>query len=242
MKELSTKSFAFRCQAAHLRLVSQDIGYGIAPAHLRRADEIWSGLEKKGSQPAFENTILNVLNVSESNGLAEIDCGLMPYRCLIARLYEGLASIQPLAATGLALRACSNEVLVGKRADGAASHAGWYETTPSGGFEIGDLDADGSINVLRRMTAEFVEETGLSGSQIKNWRVSGVYYDDPTGTFDVLVELTVDSRASVPEATDEYDCLSWLSPDNVANLLGCPDKKVVDVSRWALTEWLGGAK
>jgi 8-oxo-dGTP pyrophosphatase MutT (NUDIX family) len=222
--------------------VSQDIGYGIAGAHLRRADEIWSDLEKKGSQPIFENTILNVLNFSESDGLAKIDCGLMPYRCLIARLHEGLASIQPLAATGLALRACSNEVLVGKRAGGAASHAGWYETTPSGGFEIGDVDVDGSINVLGRMTAEFVEETGLLGSQIKDWRVFGVFYDSPTGTFDLLVELTVDSRASVPKATGEYDCLSWLSPDDVADLLDRADKKVVDVSRWALTEWLDGVK
>jgi 8-oxo-dGTP pyrophosphatase MutT (NUDIX family) len=222
--------------------MSQDIGYGIAPAHLRRADEIWSDLEKKDSQPTFENTILNVLNFSEKNGLAEIDVGLMPYRCLIARLYEELPSIQPLAATGLALRARSNKVLVGKRAEAAASHAGWYETTPSGGFEIGDVDAGGSIDVLGRLTAEFVEETGLSRSQINDWRVFGVYYDGPTGTFDLLVELTVDGQASLPKASDEYDCLSWLSPSDVANLLDRADKNVVDVSRWALSEWLDSVK
>jgi hypothetical protein len=242
MKDLSTGSFALRCECAHLRLVSRAIGYGIASADRRRADEIWSNLERNGSQPTFENMILNVLSFSERNGLAEIGCGLMPYRCFIARLEQGLTSIRPLAATGLALRSCSNEVLVGKRAVGTASHAGWYETTPSGGFEIGDVGADGSISVIGRMTAEFVEETGLSGNQIDDWRIFGVYYDGPTGTFDLLVELTVDSGASIPKATDEYECLSWLSPNGVRDLLGRADIDVVDVSRWALTEWLDSTK
>lgn len=240
MTNLTGGSFAARCSRFNLELSSKVIGFGITNQDMRCVEENWNELGREHLQPPFEKTILNVLSFSEQDDEIKITCGLMLYRCLIARLGENLSSVHPFAVTGLAMRREGKEVLIGRRALTAASHGGWYETTPSGGVEQEDTQDDGSIDVFGRIASEFTEETNIPVSGIVNWGVFGFYYDDPTGTLDLILTLEIKGSSALIGPTEEYDSLDWMSFADVRNLLNRSDVKVVDVSRWALAEWLRG--
>jgi 8-oxo-dGTP pyrophosphatase MutT (NUDIX family) len=235
-------SFAMISPRADVRLVSKKINHGVLAADLDRVEDIWRELGERGEQPPFEGTIINALDVTEVDGNVRIDCGLMSYRCLVARAHQGLRSIRPVAVSGFIERSAlgGDEILVGRRATDATTHAGWYEAPPSGGLEASDVGKDGSIDVLGRLTSELEEETGINPAVVKEWKPFGLYYDDSTGTIDVVVKLAVgNSVPSSVDSSEEYDDLCWMGKVEIHALLGRIDAPVVDVSRWILSQWLG---
>jgi hypothetical protein len=236
--KIAAGSFASRCQAAHVQLISREVGYGITDSNKQRVEAIWYELAQQRRQPRFEKTILNVLDFSIDDGALKIACGLMPYRFLVGRLCDDLSSIKPLALTGITERAGTNELLIGKRALDASSHGGWYETTPSGGVELEDVRVDGAVDILHRVYGELFEEAGIPENKIESSRVFGFYYDAPTGTLDIIIRLAVGVDQLILQSTAEYGQLNWLPPNEVSDLLDRSDIDVVDVSRWAMTEWL----
>jgi 8-oxo-dGTP pyrophosphatase MutT (NUDIX family) len=233
-------SFAIITPRAEVRLVSKEIDHGVLVSDLNSVEKIWRELGEKGEQPAFEGTIVNALEVTEVGGDIKIDCGLMRYRCLVARAHQDLRSIRPLAVSGFVERSLleGGEILLGLRAPDAQTHAGWYEVPPSGGLEASDAGPDGSIDILGRLASELTEETGIDAATVEEWRLFGLYYDDPTGTIDLVVRLGLCKSAPVGYS-EEYDKLCWMGAAELRALLARVDAPIVDVSRWILSEWLG---
>jgi hypothetical protein len=233
-------SFAVRSSRADLRLVSANIGHGISASDMHRVEEIWQELGDNGNLPPFEGTILNALDVTSSDGKIAIECGLMRYRCVVARSYENLPSIKPVAVSGL-LESCASDgdvVLLGRRSWSVSTHAGWFETPPSGGLEVVDVNSDGSIDIISRLATELLEETGIERSAVIESNIFGLYYDDPTGTIDVVVRLNMGSPAPRINSTQEYTELRWMRQSEISALLQSADTNVVNVSRWILNQWL----
>jgi 8-oxo-dGTP pyrophosphatase MutT (NUDIX family) len=233
-------SFAMIIPRADVRLVSKKINHGVLAADLDRVEDIWRELGEKGEQPPFEGTIINALDVTEVDGNVRIDCGLMSYRCLVARAHQRLRSIKPVAVSGCVERSAlgRDEILIGRRAPNVTTHAGWYEAPPSGGLEASDVGMDGSIDILERLASELAEETGIDAAAVNEWKPFGLYYDDPTGTIDVVVKLDVSNSVPSVEFSEEYDKLYWMGEADIRALLARIDAPVVDVSRWILGEWL----
>jgi 8-oxo-dGTP pyrophosphatase MutT (NUDIX family) len=233
-------SFAIKSRRADVQLISKEINHGVLLSDLDRVEDIWRKLDEKGEQPPFEGTIINALDVAEVGGNVRIDCGLMSYRCLVARAHQHLRSIRPVAVSGCVERSVlgRDEILIGRRAPDATTHAGWYEAPPSGGLEASDVGMDGSINILGRLASELAEETGIDAAAVKEWKSFGLYYDDPTGRIDVVVKSDVSNSAPSAEFSDEYDKLCWMGEAEIRALLASIDAPVVDVSRWILSEWL----
>jgi 8-oxo-dGTP pyrophosphatase MutT (NUDIX family) len=236
----SHSSFAIISPRADVRLISKEINHGVLASDLDRVEGIWRELGEKGEQPPFEGTIINALDVTEVGGNVRIDCGLMSYRCLVARAHQDLRSIRPVAVSGFVERSVlgGDEILVGRRAPDATTHAGWYEAPPSGGLEASDVGMDGSIDILGRLATELAEETGIDAAVVKEWKPFGLYYDDPTGTIDVVVKLDVSNSPLSVDFSEEYDKLCWMGEAEIRALLAHIDAPVVQVSRWILGEWL----
>jgi 8-oxo-dGTP pyrophosphatase MutT (NUDIX family) len=236
----SHSSFAIISPRADVRLISKEINHGVLASDLDRVEDIWRELGEKGEQPPFEGTIINALDVTEVGGNVRIDCGLMTYRCLVARARQDLRSIRPVAVSGFVERSVlgGDEILVGRRAPDATTHAGCYEAPPSGGLEVSDVGMDGSIDILGRLASELAEETGIDAAVVKEWKPFGLYYDGPTGTIDVVVKLDVSNSPLTVDFSEEYDKLCWMGEAEIRALLARIDAPVVDVSRWSLSEWL----
>lgn len=240
MTAFGRSSLAIITARAEVRLVSKEIDHGVLASDLDHVEKTWRELGEQGEQPPFEGTIINALEVTEIGGDIKIDCGLMRYRCLVARARQDLRSIRPLAVSGFVERSLpeGGEILLGRRAPEATTHAGWYEAPPSGGLEASDVGTDGSIDILGRLASELVEETGIDAATVEEWRPFGLYYDDPTGTIDLVVKLGLRKSASVGYS-EEYDKLCWMGAAEIRALLARVDAPIVDVSRWILCEWLG---
>jgi 8-oxo-dGTP pyrophosphatase MutT (NUDIX family) len=240
MIAFSRSSFAIISPHAEARLVSKEINHGVLASDLAHVEKVWRELGEKGEQPPFEGTSVNALDVTELGGDVRISCGLMRYRCVVARAYQDLRSIRPMAVSGFVERSPVDgaEILLGRRAHYVTAYAGWYETPPSGGLEASDVGTDGSIDILGRLASELAEETGIDATTVEEWRPFGVYYDDPTGTIDVVVKLGVGKSAPSLTRSEEYDKLCWMGQAEICALLARTDAPIVDVSRWILSEWL----
>ena len=66
----------------------------------------------------------------------------------------------------------------------------------------------------------------------------GVYYDDPTGTIDIIIRLGVNGPAVRVNPTSEYSELRWAEPTEILALTKRADVQLVDISRWILKQWL----
>jgi len=234
-------SFAMKCKRADIRLRSDSIGYGVSEVDMHCVQGVWKNLRDEGKLPQFEGTILNALDFVVSDEGVTIECGLMLYRCLVARSYQNLPSIKPVAVSGFVekKRATGDgAVLLGRRSAGSSTHSGWYETPPSGGLEVADVNSDGSIDITKRLAIELFEETRIERTAVESWNMFGVYYDDPTGTIDIIVRLGVNDSALRVIPTSEYSELRWAMPSEILALTERADVRVVDVSRWILNQWL----
>ena len=233
-------SFAIRSSRADIRLRCASVGHGVSPDDMHRVEVIWQKLSDERKLPQFEGTILNALDFTVSSEGITIECGLMRYRCLIARSHENLPTIKPVAVSGFVEKSSADgcSVLLGRRSERASTHAGWYETPPSGGLEVADVNLDGSIDVSKRLASELLEETGIERSAVTNWNMFGVFYDEPTGTFDVIFKLTASDTAPHVNSTKEYGELRWVRRAEILPLLQRSDAKVVDATRWILSQWL----
>jgi NUDIX domain len=233
-------SFMKLNSCAEVRLVSNDINRGVSALDLRHVEEIWCELGRKGQRPPFEGVIINGLDVTETDSEVRINCGLMSYRCLVARAQRKLQSIRPVAVSGFVERStqAGSEILLGRRALEATTHAGWYEVSPSGGLEANDVKLDGSIDVCGRLASELVEETGIEARTVEEWKPFGLYYDEPTGTIDIVIKLTIGEGEPPVSHSEEYEQLSWMGKKEIGELLACSDAPLVSVSRWILCNWL----
>jgi hypothetical protein len=233
-------SFAVRSSGADIRLRSASVGYGVSPNDMHRVEVIWQKLSDEGKLPQFEGTILNALDFKASGEGIAIECGLMRYRCLVARSHENLPTIKPVAVSGFVEKGSADgrSILLGRRSESAATHAGWYETPPSGGLEVADVNLDGSIDVSKRLASELLEETGIEQSAVTNWHMFGVFFDEPTGTIDVIYKLSANDSAPRANSTKEYSELRWARRAEIFPLLDRSDAKVVEASRWILSQWL----
>jgi hypothetical protein len=233
-------SFAMKCIHADIRLRSASIGHGVSAEDMSRVQEIWQNLSDKGKLPQFEGTILNALDFVVSDDGVTIECGLMLYRCLVARSYEKLPTIKPVAVSGFVenLSTVGRAILLGRRSADASTHSGWYETPPSGGLEAADVNSDGSIDVTKRLANELFEETRIKRNAVESLNMFGVYYDDPTGTIDIIIRLGVSGPAVRVNPTSEYSELRWAEPTEILSLTKRSDAQLVDTSRWILKQWL----
>jgi 8-oxo-dGTP pyrophosphatase MutT (NUDIX family) len=233
-------SFSMRSSRADIRLSSASVGQGVSPDDMHRVEVIWQKLGDEGKLPQFEGTILNALDFTASGEGVTIECGLMRYRCLIARSHENLPTIKPVAVSGFVEKGSADDrlILLGLRSESASTHVGWYETPPSGGLEVADVNSDRSIDVSRRLASELLEETGIERSAVTNWKMFGVFYDEPTGTIDVIFRLSASDTAPRVNSTKEYSELRWVRRTEILPLLKRSDAKIVAVSRWILSQWL----
>ena len=185
-------------------------------------------------RPRFEGIALNALDVTADAQGVSVLCGLMRYRCVVARHHEPLGSIMPLAVSGAVRRRTARgpHVLMGRRSASSMSHAGWHETPPAGGVEISDVQPDGSVGLERRVLEEFRQETGLAGLAPR-LQVLGLYRDGPSNTLDVVYDIEIVGNVPPLAPTPEYESLEWISPQRIAAILSSSDR-VVPASRWAL--------
>ena len=237
-------SFGMKLSHANMRLRSTNIGHGVSAGDMRRVEEIWRNLNAMGKLPKFEGTILNALDITEYDEGITIECGLMLYRCLVARSYENLSTIKPVAVSGFVEKQApdGDAILLGLRSEGATTHPGWYEMPPSGGLEIADVDSDGSINIDNRLLSELFEETRIERSAVKYSNTFGLFYDDPTGTVDIIVRLGLSNPTPHIDPTNEYSEFRWATRSEILALMKRNDVNVVDVSRWISSQWLSGHK
>jgi hypothetical protein len=212
------------------RLASREMNYGISPGDLKRVDAVWERLGRDGARPRFEKIIINALDVNVQGEGVAIVCGFMRYRCLVVRLHEELRSITPLAVSGVVCHrgARGDSVLIGRRSSKSTSHAGWYETPPSGGLEAEDVSPDGHVDLESRIIAEFAEETSLVPTE-HTTKVSGIYLDAPTNTIDVIYKFYVVEIEKKLPSSGEYDSLEWMALDDISTFLA--KKKLVPLSR-----------
>ena len=147
-------SFAMKCNHADIRLRSaQYWTRRVCGRYAVASKKFGKTYVTKSKLPQFEGTILNALDFVVSDDGVTIECGLMLYRCLVARSYENLPSIKPVAVSGFVekkLATGDRAILLGRRSADSSTHSGWYETPPSGGLEVADVNSDGSIDITKR--------------------------------------------------------------------------------------------
>lgn len=102
-----------------------------------------------------------------------------------------------------ALTKCGDRYLVGQRAEWTTFNPGRWEFAPSGGVEPGQSPEEA-------ITREFHEEVGRRFQQPP--RAEAVLFDPAACTWEVALKIEV-AREAIGEATDEYDELKWLRPE-----------------------------
>lgn len=177
------------------------------PHFLEEAEQRWEQLKDQNDR-IFDGRMIQVGGVHRNGAggavIQGFPCDFRWYavQAAMGEEDEGFdCHCRPLGVK--ALTKCGERYLVGQRASWTTFNPGRWEFAPSGGVEPGQSPEEA-------VTREFHEEVGRRFRQPP--RAEAVLFDPAACTWEVALKIEV-AHETIGEATDEYDELKWLRPE-----------------------------
>lgn len=168
------------------------------PVHMQAAAERrWEAMCAVNDR-LFDGTLLQVMSIRRNgHGGAVIFTRPCAFRWYAVQVDGPDCGCRPLGVKGIVTR--GDEALMGRRSPWTTFHGDMWEFAASGGVEPGTTPEQALVQELR-------EETGLTSGHTP--RPRAVLYDDTCSSWEVLLEVALDSDQPL-QGGPEYTDLRW---------------------------------
>ncbi len=202
-------------------------------------ENIWRSEEIQNPK-LFNGQILNLIQVRDN----EVEAEFVDYKYYIAQLrnpqFQDILNLSPISISGITL--AGSKILIGLRGKELTTYPEAYELVPSGGIDPRAL-VEGKIDLLKQFELELWEETGISVSEIKDYRLLNLIYDRKSKIYEICAELQVNYGVIKEELITEgkeYQQLMWVPRSEISSFIRKKGDKFVPFSLFLLKSLIRG--
>ena len=133
--------------------------------------------------------------------------------------------VMPIGVSGVTVLESNDDccLVFAQRKTHVTEYAGFFELVPSGSIDRGASNINGVIDYRSKLLSEFVEETGLSTTVVKDIRGFAFVFDQSHNVFDVCCRIALEGEAETIlrsfSNSEEYTKPFLISTNKLAQFL-----------------------
>lgn len=210
--------------------------FNLSQMQKHQVEAIWES-EKGKSANIYNGKLLSFIAFDQERLLAKF----VDYNYYIAQLVDpalkSIFGIKPICVSCMTYT--GKEWLIGRRSENVTSGRRLLELAPAGGIDPRSV-VDGQVDLNVQVFHELEEETGLLKENVKEIVPIVLLYDFDEEVYEVCMKIEVHKKIADfnLSANSEYEELSWVSEDQLTQLLQNQENQFLPLSRYLIHTYL----